>query len=352
MAIIISDDDVRKHLTMAECIEAMDVCFGDFAEGKAKTLPRLRYRVDAPDDPGREYFANVHVGAVPSYGMACVRAGSNMLAKSSAPGRKTTSSPDSYNWTVITLYDLNTAEPLAFLHESHLSGVRVGATTGVAVDKIARDDVAELGLFGTGRQARANCEAICTARPSIKRVKVYSPTQENREAFPGQVPLEGVEIIPVESSEEVLAGVDIVCSMTNSTKPTFDGNLLQEGQMVISVANSDVTLKRHEVDETTFERASDIVINDWESVVTNQQTELLDMIERGAVDQDRVVELGRLCTGEKTVKQSNENIVYYKNNTGLGMQFAAAGAVIYNKMKNDDTNRVVPREWLAAEDYP
>lgn len=336
---------------MAECIEAMDVCFGDFAEGKAKTLPRLRYRVDAPNDSGREYFANVHIGAVPTYGMACVRAGSNMLVKGGAPGRKTMSSPDSTNWTVIILYDLNTAELVAFMHESHLSGVRVGATTGVAVDKIARDDVAELGLFGTGRQARANCEAICTARPSIKRVKVYSPTQANREAFPSQVQLDGVEIIPVDTSDEVVAGVDIVCSMTNSTSPTFDGNLLEDGQMVISVANSDVTLKRHEVDETTFTRASDVIINDWDSVVSNQQTELLDLIESGAVDRDRIYELGSLCTGEVTVKQTHDNIVYYKNNTGLGMQFAAAGAVVYNKMKNADTNRVVPPEWLAAEEY-
>ena len=352
MAIIISDDDVRKYLTMAECIEAMDVCFGDFSEGKAKTLPRLRYRVDAPDDPTREYFANVHVGAVPSYGMACVRAGSNMLAKGGAPGRKTTSSPDATNWTVIILYDLNNAEPVAFMHESQLSGVRVGATTGVAVDKVARDDVTELGLFGTGRQAKANCEAICTARPSIKRVKVFSPTRENRDAFPSSLKLPGVEIMPVESSEEVVVGADIVCSMTNSTKPTFDGNLLEDGQMVISVANSDVTLKRHEVDETTFVRASDIIINDWDSVVSNQQTELLDLIDTGAVDRERIFELGDLCAGKETVKQTNDNIVYYKNNTGLGMQFAAAGAVIYNKMKNNDTNRVVPPEWLSAEDYP
>jgi alanine dehydrogenase len=351
LAIIITDNDVRKHLAMAECIEAMDVCFGDFAQGKAKTLPRLRYRVDAPDDSGREYFSNVHVGAVPSYGMACVRAGSNMLVKGGAPGRKTMSSPDSTNWTVIILYDLNTAEPVAFMHESYMSGVRVGATTGVAVDKIARDDVTELGLFGTGRQARANCEAICTARPSIKRVKVYSPTKENRMAFPSQVQLDGVEIVPVDNSDEVVIGADIVCSMTNSTTPTFDGKLLEAGQMVISVANSDVTLKRHEVDETTFERASDIIINDWESVVSNRQTELLDLIDSGAVDRDHIFELGSLCTGEATVKQTRDNIVYYKNNTGLGMQFAAAGAVVYNKMKGDDTNRVVPSEWLAAEEY-
>ena len=34
------------------------------------------------------------------------------------------------------------------------------------------------------------------------------------------------------------------------------------------------------------------------------------------------------------------------------MQFAAAGAIIHrNMMKAGGTNRVIPREWLAAEQY-
>ena len=33
------------------------------------------------------------------------------------------------------------------------------------------------------------------------------------------------------------------------------------------------------------------------------------------------------------------------------MQFAAAGAVIYNKIKDQKSNKEVPREWLASEEY-
>ena len=44
--------------------------------------------------------------------------------------------------------------------------------------------------------------------------------------------------------------------------------------------------------------------------------------------------------------------IYYKNNTGLAMQFAAAGALIQSKMaEGDNTNRIIPREWLAADQY-
>ena len=121
--------------------------------------------------------------------------------------------------------------------------------------------------------------------------------------------------------------------------------------MVISIVNSDVTARRTETDEKTFARASAIVVNDWKSVESNGQIELLEPIEKGLVARNDVHELGALFAGQASVRQEAGKIVYYKNNTGLGMQFAAAGAVVYNKMKGLDSNRVIPREWLAGEKY-
>ena len=150
---------------------------------------------------------------------------------------------------------------------------------------------------------------------------------------------------------EVVAGADIVSCCTNASRPVFEGDWLEPGQMVVTVVNSDVTFKRNEVDETTFARATDIVVNDWASVESNGQVELLDPIEKGLVDRTRVFELGDLLAGKIELRQTNDNLLFYKNNTGLGMQFAAAGAVIYNKIKDQKSNREVPREWLASEEY-
>ena len=89
MAIFITDADVRRLLSMRECIDAMRTCFEDLADGSAVSLPRLRYRIPS-GVADRSYFANVHVGAAPSYGVACVRAGSHLLVDSCT--RATTSS--------------------------------------------------------------------------------------------------------------------------------------------------------------------------------------------------------------------------------------------------------------------
>src|SRR5262245_18626568 len=83
VTIIITDDDVKRLLPMHDCIEAMRVAFRDFADGRAVNRPRMRYLAAHPD-PERKYLANVHVGAVPTYGTACVRAGSQIIRPPSA----------------------------------------------------------------------------------------------------------------------------------------------------------------------------------------------------------------------------------------------------------------------------
>src|ERR1700674_407719 len=173
MPIVITDADAARLLSIPEAIEAMRVAFRDLAEGRAVNPPRLRYGIATPD-PKRRYNANIHAGAVLSYRVACVRAGSHFTVATDDPQRKALADPDAPNWSIIILYDLVTGEPLAFMHEPYLSGIRVGATSALAVAEAARTDASVLGLFGTGHQALPNCRAICAVRP-IRRVQVFSP---------------------------------------------------------------------------------------------------------------------------------------------------------------------------------
>jgi ornithine cyclodeaminase/alanine dehydrogenase-like protein (mu-crystallin family) len=353
LSIIITDDDVRRLLSMEECIGAMRVAFEDFSNGKAVNRPRVRYLAEHPD-PERRYMANVHVGAVPSFGIACVRAGSQILRPASATNdRRLYENPRSFNWGVVILYSLETAEPVAFMHEFQLSGLRVGATTGAAVDKMARPDASRVCLFGTGKQAHTALEAIMTIRP-ITEVSVYSPNVEHRQAFVRDMARQGVNIVAVEDPRQGMEGADIICCATNAMRAVFDGDWLEDGQFVVSIANSDVTNKRSEVDRRTYERASAIVVNDWESVVDNGQTELLDPLNDGVFDRDQIHELGDVFTEKAIVRQpprgsSGSGIVYFKNNSGLAIQFAAAGGLVYRKAVEEGQCRIIPTEWFGSD---
>jgi alanine dehydrogenase len=196
-------------------------------------------------------------------------------------------------------------------------------------------------------------EAIACVR-GLEEVRVYSPTAAHRDAFAAEMSSPGLPVRAVADPRQVVTGADIVCCATNAMRPVFEGDWLEDGQIVVSIANSDVTNKRSEVDRRTFERSAAVIVNDWESVVENDQTELTDLMEEGAVAKDRVHELGDLLTGKARVKQpprgaKAEGVIYYKNNSGLAIQFAAAGGLIYQRAIAEGNNKSIPTEWLGSD---
>jgi ornithine cyclodeaminase/alanine dehydrogenase-like protein (mu-crystallin family) len=312
----------------------------------------MRYLAQHPD-PGRKYLANVHVGAVPSAGIACVRAGSQIIRPPGAGNdRRLYENPQAFNWGIVILYSIETAEPLALMHEFQLSGMRVGATTAVGVDLVAPPQAATLGLFGTGKQARCALEAIAVVRP-LRRVNVYSPGAEHRADFAREMARDGLDVVAVQDPKAVVAGADIVCCATTAMKPVFDGDWLEEGQVVVSIANSDVTNKRSEVDRRTYARAGAVIINDWESVIDNDQTELTEPLEQGVIRKEQIHELGDLLIGKTRIPAAGASgqsgIIYYKNNSGLAIQFAAAGGILYRKAIAEGNNKTIPTEWLGSD---
>jgi alanine dehydrogenase len=208
-------------------------------------------------------------------------------------------------------------------------------------------------MLGSGKLARTDLEALTLVRP-VRRVKVYSPTREHREAFAVEMSqrLE-IDVMAVDNPREAMWDTEIVCCATNagyvSGEPVFDGDWLQDGQFVISLQNSDSNFKKSEVDETTMVRSSLICINSRESVLSDGQRELLDPIEEGIISWEKVTTLGEVAAGVSAINPIQGDIVYYKNNTGMGIQMSAAGAVIYRNAVEAGLGQEIPTEWFGSD---
>jgi len=348
--LLISDPEVRQVLTVRECIDAMERAFAEEARGVAVNRPRTRYKVPPDlDKPG--YMANIIPGAVPSSGVAALRYDSTIVQERVVAGTKRMDfpSPLKRSWGFVLLFSLKTGEPLALIHDFSLSAIRVGATTGVAHRALAKKNAKIVGIFGSGNEARSNLDAICAVR-EIESVKVYSVTKEHRDRFAEEMTeLLNVEVQAVTSPEAVVKGADIVMCATNSSQPVFDGSWLEPGQLVTTIANTDGVHRRTEADGTTMMRSDLIVLNNKETAITNQQRELLDLIEGGQFGWNKVCELGQVLTGDHPGRQSEQQIIYYKSNTGVGIQFAAAGALIYEACKKRGLGKELPSEWFGAD---
>ena len=348
--LLISDEEVRQVLTLRDCIEALERAFAEEARGIAVNRPRTRYKVPPDlDKPG--YMANIIAGAVPSSGMAALRYDSSIVQERVVAGIKRMDfpSPMKRSWGFVLLFSLQTGQPLALIHDFSLSSIRVGATTGVAHRALAKEDAGVIGLFGSGNQARTNLAAICSVR-SAEKVKVYSSTKEHRDRFAEEMTeCLKVDVQAVNTPAAVVEGSDIVMCATNSSQPVFDGTWLEPGQLVTTIVNTDGVHRRTEADAVTMIRSDFIVLNNIETAITNQQRELLDLIDEEKIRWDRVCELGQVLIGRHPGRTSNRQIIYYKSNTGVGIQFAAAGALIYEACRKKGLGRELPSEWFGAD---
>src|SRR5438874_8962777 len=108
------------------------------------------------------------------------------------------------------LFDMDICELLAIMDDHHISTMRVGATSAVASKYLSRKDANVMGLLGSGEQAKTQVTAHLAVRP-LTKIKVYSPTRENRDRYAKHMSADtGIEVVAVESDEDEVRCSDSV----------------------------------------------------------------------------------------------------------------------------------------------
>jgi len=348
--LILKNEDIENVLSVRACIDAVEEAFKQLRSGTAKNLPRARIYTPAPGhETGTLYWFNNLAGAVPALDTMALRIDSRLTREVMKGGKKRKELLGKSTIGLIFLFRMSTGELLAIMDDPYLSPVRVGATTGVALRYLAGEDDSVLGLFGSGSQARAQLQAASAVVKGLKEIKVFSMNPERRDKFIQAMRGETeAEIMGVSDPEAVVRGSDIVLCATNSSEPVFDGAWLERGTTVVSIVGGDHTLKRREIDDTVLEKSRAIFANSKLQIRLDEQATLFDSAKKEIKRADVVYELEDLVTGRVPGRTSEDEIITYHNNCGMGIQFAAVGAIAYRHAVAAKAGRQVPAEWFRT----
>ena len=83
---------------------------------------------------------------------------------------------------VVLLYSMSDGELLAVLDGRLITDLRTGAVSGVIARRVDIPGPVNVGILGSGNQARTQLEALAAVY-AIRRAEVYSPTAANRERY-------------------------------------------------------------------------------------------------------------------------------------------------------------------------
>ena len=361
--LFIHNDVVEEILNMEDCIEAQEKAFRDLAEGTATHRPRSDIYAPCEREDGYYRWGTME-GC--SGGYLAIRMKSDimtwpMAANGSWTEDKYCIEPGTY-CGLIMLFSTMNGEPLAFINDGILQHMRVGGGSGIGAKYLARENATTVGMLGSGGMARTYLQAYCAVR-KITKVKVYSPTKKNRDAYASEMGRRlNIEVEAVDNPEEAVRDSDIVSSCTDSMAPTFEADWLSEGQHVTMLGPMEISnevLQRVDVKISQGESGLDIESKDTEKGIGHSPMAWVAGSEEerkrlpGKQDNFNFIvnfpSFGDLINNPSLGRTDDKQITFYHNMGNQGLQFSSVGGLVYEKALQEKVGRTIPTEWFLQD---
>jgi len=313
---ILTESEIRRCVGMdQEAIEIVEDGFTRLANGMA-TIPPIM-RVDIPENKGEVDVKTAYIRGLDSFAIK-IASGffeNYRLGLPSGSG-------------LMVIVSAKTGVPEALmLDNGYLTNVRTGAAGAIAAKYLAREKIDTAGVIGAGAQARYQMMALKLVR-DFRRLMIYSIIPEEVEQYASEMaPVLGVEIMKAEDAEAVVRGSDVVVTTTPSQDPYLKAQWLHPG-LHITAMGADAEEKQ-ELHADVL-RHADLLACDRKSQCF-RLGELHHGLEEGIILQDdEIIELGQLSSGQKPGRRSDEEITIC-DLTGVGVQDTVIALLAYRK---------------------
>jgi len=295
----LNEEQVKKHLRMADLIPAMEKALIDFSSGKVTQPVRSVINVDPPGG---------FLGLMP----ALTPDGLGLKAVTFYPSNAGRGIPT--HMATIFLCDPETGGPLAIMDGRLITEMRTAAVSAAATKLLAPRDATILAILGSGVQAHSHVEALRLVR-NFEEIRVWSPTKEHAERFAKEIGATATSV------EQAISGADVIVTATNSKTPVLKGLWLKPGCHVNAVGAC-----RPDWRELDDEAMSNVVFVDSREGATKESG---DVMLSGA---NIHAELGEALAG-KVPPRTNETTIF--KSLGMAVEDIAAAMLVYRSAKNN-----------------
>ena len=296
---ILSEDDVRAVLTMADTIALQAEAFTLLAEGR--TVEGLRSYAMSETPPGVAIFNPSFLKEGKGYGVKVV----SDFYENPERGAPRMSA-------LVALFDGETGLPKTVMEGGHLTDLRTGAGTALAAQHLARPESRTLAMIGAGRVARNQLAALCEVC-LIDKVWLSTRTEARGQEFIQRMSAAGGRVPTyielVESPAAAIAEADIVIAATTAHEPVFDGRALRPGTFVVAAGAFESTTR--EVDSETIRRAAKWVGDSLECLP--DAGDLVIPMAEGILEEAQVAGIADVVAGNRPGRVSDDEITYYKS---------------------------------------
>ena len=292
-----SNQDVKKLLDLGRAIDTTEQALRDHSQGRViwSTPEDLAIK---PPAGWQSWVTGCALTAQPV-------AGFRIRSIKAAGGSRDTSRPPRGPRRILILSDREGGEIRAIMDEDWCHAVRTAAAAAVALRVLARKDAAIMAMLGAGDTARAAVPVMAQVF-RLKEVRVTSRTPESRRNYAEEVAAEyGLNVRPVDSTEEALNGADLVLSATTTSVPIARDSWLTPGITVYSIG------KHQEMEDEVYKNCDKFIVDSW--LHCKNKSDMQRLLKEDLLsDKDLYAELPELLSGKKPGRESERERIFIR----------------------------------------
>ena len=322
----LSNEDVKKVLDLGRAIEITEQALRDHSAGRViwSTPEDLAIK---PEQGWQSWVTGCALATQPV-------AGFRIRSIKAAGGSRDASRPPRGPRRILILSDRDGGEIVAIMDEDWGHAVRTAAAAAVACRLLAREGATTMAMLGAGDTARAAVPVMARAF-QLEEIRVTSRTPESRQNYAEEIgKAYGLNVRPVESTEEALKGADLVVAATTTSAPFVKDSWLTAGVTVYSIG------KHQEMENAVYKNADKFVVDSWEHC--KNKSDMQRMLKESFLsEKDLYAELPEVLSGKKPGRQSERERIFIRA-IGLVNQDVALADYVYHCALEKGVGTVLP----------
>ena len=355
---VLSNEDIDQLLTMPECIAVMEEMYRDYANGQALLVPRIDNL--SPSVEADAYYGFKQMGgAWPRRRVQALRINSDIIAHPVIAGkpRRVKQPRANGRWVgLVFMFSSETGALIGIFPDGAMQRLRVGAANGIALKHLAAEKARTLAIIGSGWQAGGQLMSALAVLP-FQQVRIFSPRAETREAFVAESRLRfpAIDFVCLDNAEECVQGAEVIMAATSSMVRVLEPAWLKPGVHLSCI-------KSQEVDQELLNGCDQIVVHvaaqpkQYNNVMSGTPN-IGDEHGQGwwSAPGNRFADypdLAQLVAGQAAGRKNPDDITCFVNNVGIGLQFAAAGALVLDKAREAGLGHELPDDWFSETVHP
>jgi ornithine cyclodeaminase len=324
---VLALEDIKPLIHAPELITEMEAGFVLYSEGRV-TVPPVGF-LHFDDPPG-----DVHI----KYGFVAEDEYYVLKMASGFYENGKLGLPDS-NGLLLVFNQKTGAPELILIDECWLTDMRTAAAGAVAAKHLGPSAAQQIGIVGTGVQARMQLEMLSEVTDCRKCV-MWGRDAEKVEAMIDELRGKesirdwGLEIESAPTLDDLVTSSDLIVTTTSARDPLIRADLVQPGTHITAMGSDD--RGKQELEAEVLARADVVVADSVAQCVDHGECHFA--VRDGILGEDAIRELGQVLL-DPALGRTRDDQITVADLTGVAIQDIQAAKMVARALKNQTAER-------------